>query len=89
MKPHSRHRKGHVTTTTDIAVVVLAAGAGTRMRSATPKVLHPLGGRSMITHALLAVTALEPSHALAEVIRRAGACPIAASIGWSLWRIMH
>ena len=29
------------------AGVVLAAGAGTRMRSATPKVLHPIGGRPM------------------------------------------
>src|SRR3954468_2633655 len=29
------------------AVVVLAAGQGTRMRSATPKVLHTLGGRSL------------------------------------------
>ncbi len=35
-------------TTTDSAVLVLAAGAGTRMRSDTPKVLHTLGGRSML-----------------------------------------
>ena len=33
------------------AVVVLAAGEGTRMRSATtPKVLHPLCGRSLLGH---------------------------------------
>jgi len=36
------------------AVVVLAAGGGTRMRSATPKVLHELGGRSMLGHVLAA-----------------------------------
>ena len=36
------------------AVVVLAAGQGTRMRSATPKVLHELGGRSMLGHVLAA-----------------------------------
>ena len=35
-----------MTTSTDTAVLVLAAGAGTRMRSDIPKVLHPLGGRS-------------------------------------------
>jgi bifunctional UDP-N-acetylglucosamine pyrophosphorylase/glucosamine-1-phosphate N-acetyltransferase len=35
-----------------IAAVVLAAGEGTRMRSATPKVLHPLCGRPMILHVL-------------------------------------
>ena len=40
------------------AVVVLAAGQGTRMRSATPKVLHPLGGRSMLGHVLAAAAPL-------------------------------
>ena len=35
--------------------VVLAAGEGTRMRSALPKVLHPLGGRPLIRHVLAAV----------------------------------
>ena len=40
------------------AVVVLAAGQGTRMRSSTPKVLHALGGRSMLGHVLAAVEPL-------------------------------
>ncbi len=40
------------------AVVVLAAGQGTRMRSATPKVLHELGGRSMLGHVLAAAQPL-------------------------------
>jgi bifunctional UDP-N-acetylglucosamine pyrophosphorylase/glucosamine-1-phosphate N-acetyltransferase len=40
------------------AVVVLAAGQGTRMRSATPKVLHTLGGRSMLGHVLGATETL-------------------------------
>jgi bifunctional UDP-N-acetylglucosamine pyrophosphorylase/glucosamine-1-phosphate N-acetyltransferase len=35
-----------------LSAVVLAAGEGTRMRSATPKVLHPLCGRPMILHVL-------------------------------------
>jgi bifunctional UDP-N-acetylglucosamine pyrophosphorylase/glucosamine-1-phosphate N-acetyltransferase len=52
---------------TETAVIVLAAGAGTRMRSATPKVLHPLGGRSMLAHVLHALTALAPSHAVVVV----------------------
>lgn len=42
------------------AVLVLAAGAGTRMRSDTPKVLHTLGGRSMLAHTLHAVAKLAP-----------------------------
>ena len=40
------------------AVVVLAAGEGTRMRSATPKVLHEFAGRSLVGHALAACTPL-------------------------------
>src|SRR3954462_15991191 len=37
--------------------VVLAAGEGTRMRSARPKVLHEIAGRSMLAHVLAAVRA--------------------------------
>ncbi|NEK85466.1 bifunctional UDP-N-acetylglucosamine diphosphorylase/glucosamine-1-phosphate N-acetyltransferase GlmU [Blastococcus saxobsidens] len=40
------------------AVVVLAAGQGTRMRSSTPKVLHTLGGRSLVGHVLAAAEPL-------------------------------
>ena len=49
------------------AVVVLAAGAGTRMRSKRAKVLHPLGGRSMIGHVLAAAGAVRPRHLVAVV----------------------
>ena len=38
--------------------VVLAAGEGTRMRSATPKVLHPLCGRPMVLHVVDALAEL-------------------------------
>jgi len=37
--------------------IVLAAGEGTRMRSARPKVLHEVGGRSLLAHVLGAVRA--------------------------------
>ncbi|MFF1529925.1 bifunctional UDP-N-acetylglucosamine diphosphorylase/glucosamine-1-phosphate N-acetyltransferase GlmU [Cellulomonas sp. NPDC058312] len=49
-----------MTTPRPAAVIVLAAGEGTRMRSATPKVLHTLAGRSMLGHALAAAQALDP-----------------------------
>ncbi|MFE9248783.1 bifunctional UDP-N-acetylglucosamine diphosphorylase/glucosamine-1-phosphate N-acetyltransferase GlmU [Streptomyces sp. NPDC007088] len=42
------------------AVVVLAAGGGTRMKSATPKVLHRLSGRSLVGHVLAAARELDP-----------------------------
>ena len=43
-----------------LLTVVLAAGQGTRMRSDTPKVLHRIGGRSMLSHVLEAVRVLTP-----------------------------
>lgn len=50
------------------AVIVLAAGAGTRMKSETPKVMHPIGGRSMVEHAIAAAQDLRPQR-LAVVVR--------------------
>ncbi len=44
-----------------VHVVVLAAGKGTRMKSATPKVLHPVAGRRMLDHVLAAAEALTPA----------------------------
>src|SRR3712207_9176143 len=48
--------------------VVLAAGEGTRMRSARPKVLHEIAGRSMLAHVL-------------EAVRGAGASRVAVVVG--------
>ena len=50
-----------------IAVVVLAAGAGTRMKSALPKVLHPLANRPMLRHVLANVMALKPARIVGVV----------------------
>lgn len=47
-------------TDTALAIVVLAAGKGTRMRSGLPKVMHPLAGRPMITHLLDTAAELSP-----------------------------
>ncbi|MCW2752635.1 MAG: glmU [Marmoricola sp.] len=51
----------------EITVIVLAAGGGTRMKSKTMKVLHPIAGRSMIGHVLHAAAALEPARIVAVV----------------------
>jgi bifunctional UDP-N-acetylglucosamine pyrophosphorylase / glucosamine-1-phosphate N-acetyltransferase len=50
------------------AVIVLAAGEGTRMKSSTPKVLHRIGGRTLVGHAIAAARAVTPEH-LAVVVR--------------------
>lgn len=47
---------------TNLHVVILAAGQGKRMRSKQPKVLQPLAHRPMLAHVLGAARALEPSH---------------------------
>ncbi|MPY62537.1 bifunctional UDP-N-acetylglucosamine diphosphorylase/glucosamine-1-phosphate N-acetyltransferase GlmU [Streptomyces spongiae] len=49
------------------AVVVLAAGEGTRMKSATPKVLHSICGRSLVGHVLAAARELEPENLVVVV----------------------
>jgi bifunctional UDP-N-acetylglucosamine pyrophosphorylase/glucosamine-1-phosphate N-acetyltransferase len=51
----------------DLTVIVLAAGGGTRMRSKKAKVLHEIGGRSMVGHVLAAVRGLEPARVVAVV----------------------
>ena len=43
-------------------VVILAAGAGTRMKSALPKVLHPLAGRPMLQHVIRTARELKPKN---------------------------
>ncbi|MCR8725484.1 bifunctional UDP-N-acetylglucosamine diphosphorylase/glucosamine-1-phosphate N-acetyltransferase GlmU [Frigidibacter sp. ROC022] len=45
-----------------LALIVLAAGQGSRMNSDLPKVLHPLGGVPLFVHALAAGQALQPEH---------------------------
>ena len=51
----------------NLTVIVLAAGGGTRMKSKTMKVLHEVGGRSMIGHVLTAVQAMGPREVVAVV----------------------
>src|SRR5215471_2487066 len=65
-QPIKEHR--HVTVSRPAAVVILAAGAGTRMKSQLPKVLHPICGVAMLDHVLAAARELGP----AELIVVAG-----------------
>ena len=44
----------------DLAIVILAAGKGTRMKSSLHKVLHPLGGRPMLHHLMATAAPLKP-----------------------------
>jgi len=55
----------------DLHVVVLAAGQGTRMKSLLPKVLHPVAGRPMIQHVLAAARPAKPASIVLVVGHRA------------------
>lgn len=50
-----------------LAVIVLAAGMGTRMKSELPKVMHPLAGRPMVQHLMATVQALQPEKAVVVI----------------------
>ena len=58
------------------ALIVLAAGKGTRMNSDLPKVLHPVAGEAMLIHAIAAGESLEPERVVivaghgAEAVRK-------------------
>lgn len=60
-----------------IALVILAAGKGTRMASDLPKVLHKVGGAPLLHHAMLSASALEPERAI--VVTGYGAEAVKAS----------
>ena len=49
-----------------VALVVLAAGQGSRMLSDLPKVLHRLGGVPLVGHALAAGRSLDPDRTLRD-----------------------
>ncbi|MBM6402687.1 bifunctional UDP-N-acetylglucosamine diphosphorylase/glucosamine-1-phosphate N-acetyltransferase GlmU [Phycicoccus sp. CSK15P-2] len=55
---------------TPAAVIVLAAGEGTRMKSSTPKVLHRIGGTTLLGHAVRAARATRAEH-VSVVVRHA------------------
>ncbi|MCO8592065.1 bifunctional UDP-N-acetylglucosamine diphosphorylase/glucosamine-1-phosphate N-acetyltransferase GlmU [Burkholderia multivorans] len=62
-------------------IVILAAGTGKRMRSALPKVLHPVAGRPLLSHVIATARTLQPSRLVvvvghgAEQVRAAVAAP--------------
>lgn len=74
----------------DCAVIVLAAGAGTRMKSRTQKTLHSIGGRTMLSHSLHAAAGAEPTAIVAVVgHQREQVSPAVAEVADELGRPIH
>lgn len=73
-----------------LEVIVLAAGAGTRMRSRLPKMLHCVGGKPLLAHVIDAAEALQPTHLRVVVGEGAEAVQAAfasrTDIRWTLQR---
>ncbi len=61
-----------------LAVVVMAAGEGTRMRSRLPKVLHEAAGATLLAHVLAAAAPLAPAQLV--VVVRHGAAQVRAAL---------
>jgi bifunctional UDP-N-acetylglucosamine pyrophosphorylase/glucosamine-1-phosphate N-acetyltransferase len=62
-----------------LLVVALAAGKGVRMCSSLPKVLHPIGGRSLLAHALAGAASLGAAGVAVVVGRGMDAVPAEAA----------
>jgi len=70
-----------------LSVVVLAAGKGTRMKSQLPKVLQPLAGKPLLAHSLASVAALRPAQTVVVVGHGADAVQAAfapEALTWTL-----
>jgi bifunctional UDP-N-acetylglucosamine pyrophosphorylase / glucosamine-1-phosphate N-acetyltransferase len=67
MKEPNRVTSGRLTSDGPAAVIVLAAGEGTRMRTATPKMLNEVCGRPMLGHVVAAARDLNPDRLVVVV----------------------
>ena len=70
-----------------VHVILLAAGLGKRMRSATAKVLHPVAGRPMVAYPIAAAAALRPSTVVVVVGNQGGSVRRAAQSEWARLRL--
>src|SRR5579859_7942840 len=55
-------------TTPRVAVAIMAAGKGTRLKSQLPKVLHEVGGKTLLAHVITAATQVVPPNDVFAII---------------------
>ena len=73
----------------DLGVILLAAGQGTRMKSSLPKVLHSLGGKPLFLHALRTAQRLKPVKVAVVIGHGAGAVADAYGRNDVVWIIQE
>jgi bifunctional UDP-N-acetylglucosamine pyrophosphorylase/glucosamine-1-phosphate N-acetyltransferase len=64
-------------------IVILAAGAGKRMRSALPKVLHPVAGLPLLSHVIETARSLNPTRIVVVIGHGAEAVRARVAAVWS------
>jgi bifunctional UDP-N-acetylglucosamine pyrophosphorylase/glucosamine-1-phosphate N-acetyltransferase len=77
--PHGYGRAATVTQPPPFAAIILAAGMGTRMKSARHKVLHPIAGKPMLRHLMDSLATLAPERTV--VVAGALKEQVAAEVG--------
>jgi bifunctional UDP-N-acetylglucosamine pyrophosphorylase/glucosamine-1-phosphate N-acetyltransferase len=64
----SQHQQPSGSSEPKLAVVIMAAGKGTRLKSRRPKVLHQVGGKPLLNHVIAAAAGVVSSHDIFAVI---------------------
>src|SRR5580700_11051088 len=59
---------GPTLSTPRVAVAIMAAGKGTRLKSQLPKVLHEVGGKPLLAHVIAAATRVVPANDVFAII---------------------
>jgi len=64
----TEERETPASTTSKLAIVIMAAGKGTRLKSRRPKVLHEIGGKSLLSHVIAAAREIVPPEHIYAVV---------------------
>ena len=67
-KPAPKTASKKLTQSTALAIVIMAAGKGTRLKSKRPKVLHEIGGKPLLTYVIAAASQIAPAHNIYVVV---------------------
>lgn len=63
-----KRKENSIANEASLAIVIMAAGKGTRLKSKHPKVLHEAGGKTLLAHVIAAAKTIVPSHDIYIII---------------------